>query len=63
MVNGHAWFAYTSCVCVRVTRLAMDFARCVLYCNECGDYVYDAELMDSIVRQEILESEPSKQKT
>ncbi|KAL1932778.1 hypothetical protein VTP01DRAFT_8456 [Rhizomucor pusillus] len=36
---------------------AMDFGRRTLYCNQCGDYVYDAELCDRILRQEWLMSE------
>lgn len=39
---------------------AMDFGRRTLYCNQCGDYVYDAELCDRILRQEWLMSETSK---
>lgn len=40
--------------------LAMDFARRTLYCRECGDYVYDSELHDRIVIEEILRCEKSK---
>ena len=38
----------------------MDFNHRTLYCNECGDYVYDNELTDVIVRQETIQSESRK---
>ncbi|KAI9247187.1 hypothetical protein BDA99DRAFT_553451 [Phascolomyces articulosus] len=41
---------------------AMDFNHRTLYCNECGDYVYDNELTDTIVRQETIQSESRRRK-
>ncbi|KAI7852109.1 hypothetical protein BDC45DRAFT_588647 [Circinella umbellata] len=41
---------------------AMDFNHRTLYCNECGDYVYDNELTDVIVRQETIQSESRRRK-
>ncbi|KAI9028353.1 hypothetical protein CLU79DRAFT_563267 [Phycomyces nitens] len=37
--------------------LAMDFTRRTLYCYGCADYVYDLELEDVIVRQEVIRYE------
>ncbi|CAO3588838.1 unnamed protein product [Absidia cylindrospora] len=36
---------------------AMDFTRCMLYCGDCQDYIYDTELMDRVVRLETLKSD------
>ncbi|KAG0175128.1 hypothetical protein DFQ30_000611 [Apophysomyces sp. BC1015] len=41
---------------------AMDFAHRTLYCGECDDYVYDTELNDRIVRQELVRSGKSRRK-
>lgn len=34
----------------------MDFDRHTLFCNECNDYIYDAEIDDKIIRGELLSS-------
>ncbi|KAI8327523.1 hypothetical protein BC941DRAFT_446805 [Chlamydoabsidia padenii] len=36
---------------------AMDFTRCMLYCGDCQDYIYDTNLMDRVVRMETLKSD------
>lgn len=34
----------------------MDFDRHTLFCYECNDYVYDAEIEEKVIRAELLTS-------
>ncbi|KAI9312326.1 hypothetical protein BX666DRAFT_1866253 [Dichotomocladium elegans] len=50
-------------VCLHCVYMAMDFAHRTIYCSDCGDYIYDAELNDIILQQETILSETAKSKT